>query len=106
MEKCPLSVGSAPGFFYGGEFPAICNNTCEKLWDEAIKTGNGDFESYTDAGIIEGSDCSHASTEYSHDALQAIALGSAVRLYTTVDYCSSCETEISETAYSFTCPLA
>lgn len=105
-ERCPLSSGIAPGFSYGGEFPAVCNRVCEKLWDLAVRNGGGDFESYADAGIIEDVDCEHPSAEYSHDALQAVKVGLATRLYTTVDYCPSCETEVSETSFTFQCPIA
>jgi hypothetical protein len=103
-ENCPLSSGAAPSFYYGGEFPRICMRTCAELWDKAIKEAVGDFEAYADAGLIEDTDCTHTSSEYSHDTLQATAIGSATRLYTTVEYCPPCETEISETTYKFECP--
>lgn len=104
-EHCPLSSGSAPGFRYGGEFPPECLKTCEQLWDAAVSSGVGEFEVYPDHLLIdEGDNCEHPSTEYSHDALQALAIGSATRIYTIVDHCTTCETEVSETAYTFKCP--
>ncbi len=104
-ERCPFSSGNAPGFSFGGEFPRVCIDTCEILWDEAVHKSEGEFESYKDAGLLEETDdCEHSATDYSHDTLQAVKIGSVIRFYTTVDYCVSCETEVSETTYTFTCP--
>src|SRR5688572_26041648 len=102
-ERCPLSSLGAPGFAYGGELPLVCNKTCESLWDAAVKTTEGDYESYVDAGIVEDVKCSHPNSEYSHDSLQAVSIGSAARIYTIVESCLSCDTELEETQYKFEC---
>ncbi len=102
-EKCPLSEGSAPGHYMGGDIPAVCFRTCYGLWDAVIRSSGGEYEPYPEYDIEE-SECAHHQVQHSHDGLQATKVASAFRLYTTVDACIACETEIGETIYEFNCP--
>lgn len=102
-ERCPLSSGSFPGFTYQEDIPEICSRSCEVLWDAAISAGASDHEEYPDY-IVSNPECPHPVTEHGNSSLQAVAVGSSVRLYGTTERCMSCDDEIAEDSYQFDCP--
>jgi hypothetical protein len=93
-ERCPL---------FGGRqsiesLPQFCVKQCIELWEAALRGQAGDVDDYN--APAEG--CTHRNVVFSHEALQSLD-NSADRLYTIVDKCEDCETELLETTYSFQC---
>jgi hypothetical protein len=97
-EKCPV----VRGLYVGSNIPAVCLETCEDLWDRACTETEGDHENYRIVGL-DKSDCPHPSTEVLQDTLQPLTPGSPIRLYTIVDICVVCDTEVGETTFTFSC---
>ena len=101
-ERCPLRAG---GFYADGQIPEVCRQSCEVLWDTAIKLGQSDHEEYPDYILSEeADDCTHYSTELGTESLQANPNNSGERFYGLTEMCVSCEEEIAEDSHKFICP--
>jgi hypothetical protein len=92
-----------PGFYYEENIPEICRQTCEELWEGAIKRGISDHEEYPDL-ILEEAECIHPATDYGSSSLQAMSLGSAVRYFSITEHCMYCDQEVAEDSFRFECP--
>lgn len=101
-ERCPLTSGNAPSFYYHEAIPEVCLRTCEALWELAIKSGLSDHEEYPDY-ILSNPECPHFSTEHGNSSLQSSSTGN-IRFYGTTERCMSCSDEIAEDSFQFTCP--
>lgn len=103
-ERCPLSSYGSPGFYHGENIPDFCTEQCEERWERAIIDTIPEHEEYPSFIASTSSDCHHPYTEYGNSSLQAVAVNSSVRLYTTTERCMSCSEEIAEDTFQFNCP--
>ena len=102
-KRCPLSSGSAPGFYFAEKIPGVCIERCEALWEKAIVDTIPDHEEYP-SYLFPNNNCSHYATEHGNSSLQAVAIGSSVRLYGLTERCMGCSEEIAEDSFEFQCP--
>ena len=84
--------------------PSICMRQCVEKWEEALKTQTPEIDDYEKMTVVDA-ECIHERYEvvHSHQALQAID-DSNTRLYSLVDKCDNCHTELVENVYTFQCP--
>jgi hypothetical protein len=104
VERCPLSSGNAPGFFYDENIPELCEQRCRGLLETVIRTGAARHEEYSTHLYEENAECPHPASEFGNSTLQAVALDSARRFYTITERCTTCSEEIAEDSFEFDCP--
>jgi len=100
-EKCPLSGGAMAV----ESLPPFCRKNCAHLWEIAIKEQMSVIDSYPDGNVDESEACNHELYEvvHSHEGLQPVD-DSQKRIYSLVDMCEGCTTELQDSSYTFECP--
>jgi hypothetical protein len=100
-EICPL-LNEAES---GNDVPSACLTRCFEQWDMAVVAGHGEYDIYKDV-TADTNTCQHPEYQFSSHALQAPERSAqpALRFYTIVDECVTCDTEVGETVYRFECP--
>ncbi len=96
-ERCPLG-----GIEFDQEIPKFCLEHCFALWEVARQTQAPEYEAFNDYG--EDTDCQHAVSEFSSEALQPG--NGAERYYSITHECGTCRTELGSETYRFNCPQA